>query len=178
MEIVFPYNNEEEFADVAVRLGYKEICFAYRENQLPKELPKTKKLAIKIAILNPKNPARAKKSADLVISDENARTSFETKDIDVVFGLEAKAKGDFNRQRNSGLNQVLCEIARKKNKIYGLNFNDILCAKNRTEILSRMMQNLMLCRKYKVRTIIFSGAREPIEMRNVRDLNSFLVAMQ
>ena len=173
MEIVFPQDNEHEFIDIAIKLGYKEICFAYAENKLPRELPKTSKMSIKTAILNPKNPARAKRNADFLIADENARTAFESREIDIVFGLEAKAGRDFIRQRNSGLNHVLCEIANKKNKIYGFNFWDILMSKNRPPIIGRMMQNMMLCRKYKVNTMIFSGAREPIEMRNERDLKSF-----
>jgi RNase P/RNase MRP subunit p30 len=174
MEIVFPDRNENEFIEMALRLGYKEICFAYEENKLPAELPKTNKLTIKTAILNPKNPGRAKNKSRILISDENARTSFEKSEIDIVFGLEAKGKTDFNRQRNSGLNQVLCQIAAKKNKTYGFNFRDVLIAKNRPAVIGRMMQNMMLCRKYKVKTIIFSGAKEPMEMRNGRDLDSFL----
>ena len=176
MEIVFPQNNENEFVEMALKLSYREICFAYLENSIPNESPATKKLSIKTAILNPKNPAKAKNKADFVISDENARQSFENKDIDIVFGLEAKAKSDFNRQRDSGLNQVLCEIARKNEKIYGFNFMDVLFAKNRPMIIGRMMQNMELCKKYKVKTIIFSGAKEPIGMRNGRDLVFFKLA--
>ena len=173
MEIVFPSRNENEFIEMAIRLGYKEICFAYEETKLPASLPKVSKLVIKIAILNPKNPLKSKRKADFLISDENARASFETKEIDIVFGLEAKAKNDFNRQRNSGLNQVLCEIARKKEKTYGFNFRDILVAKDRPAIIGRMMQNIELCRKYKFNTVIFSGAKEPIEMRNSSDIKNF-----
>lgn len=173
MEIVFPDRNENEFIEMALRLRYKEICFAYDETKLPNSLPKVSKLAIKTAILNPKNPAKARRKADFLISDENARTSFETKEIDIVFGLEAKAKNDFNRQRNSGLNQVLCEIARKKEKTYGFNFRDILVAKDRPAVIGRIMQNIELCKKYKVKTAIFSGAKEAAEMRNLTDLKSF-----
>ena len=173
MEIVFPNRNEQEFVEMALRLGYKEICFAYKEEQLPKELPKTGKLAIKTAILNPKNPAKARKKADILIADKNARHAFEKTEIDIVFGLEKNPEKEFMKQRNSGLNQVLCNIAREKNKSYGFNFNDVLNAKDRPLIVGRMMQNLMLCKKYKVKTIFFSGAKEPHEMRNERDLRSF-----
>ena len=173
MEIVFPQNNEQEFVEIAIKLGYKELCFAYREEQLPKEVPKTNKLVIKTAIINPKNPPKARKKAEFLIADENARGAFESKEIDIVFGLESKAGKDFARQRNSGLNQVLCEIANKKNKVYGFNFRDILASKNRALIIGRMMQNLMLCKKYNVRAIIFSGAKEPYEMKNYKDLKSF-----
>jgi RNase P/RNase MRP subunit p30 len=172
MEIVFPQNNEEAFAEMALRLGYKEICFAYPENSIPSKLPAAKKLSIKLAIFNPKNPGRARNKVKILIADENARASFETKEIDIVFGLEAKAKNDYNRQRNSGLNQVLCEIAARKNKSYGFNFRDVLVAKDRPAIIGRMMQNLELCKKYKVKTVVFSGAKEPIEMRNPNDLKS------
>jgi len=174
MEIIFPQNNEEEFIEMAIKLEYKEICFAYNEKQFPAKIPETKKLEIKTAIINPNNPARARKKADFLISDENARNAFEGNEIGIVFGLEAKERNDFTRQRNSGLNQVLCEIAARKNKTYGFNFRNVLAAKNRAEIIGRMIQNLMLCKKYKVKIIFFSGAKEPVEMRNERDLKSFL----
>ncbi len=173
MEIVFPERNEQEFVEMALKLGYKEICFAYPENKLPKKLPITSKLKIKTAIINPAKPAKAKQKCDFLITDKNARAAFESPFYDIVFGLEKSKENDFMKQRNSGLNQVLCKIAASKNKIYGFNFNDVLNSKNRPLIMGRMMQNIELCKKYKVQTIIFSGAKEPYELRAGKDLESF-----
>ena len=173
MEIVFPEQNEDEFVEIAIRLGHKEICFAYPENKLPKELPKTSKLTIKTAIINPAKPAKTRQKCDLIIADKNARAAFEKQDYDIVFGLEKSKENDFMKQRNSGLNQVLCKIAASKDKVYGINFNDVLNSKNRPLVIGRMMQNIMLCKKYKVKMIIFSGAKEPYEIRAQKDLDSF-----
>lgn len=173
MEIVFPEQNENEFVEVAIRLGYKEIVFAYPENKLPSDIPDVKKLVIKTAILNSKNPDKVRKKADYLISDKNERASLEKSSVDIVFGLEKLGEKDFMKQRDSGLNQVLCKIAVEKKKIYGFNFNDILKAKNKSVVIGRMMQNLTLCRKYKVKTIFFSGAKEPYEMRTINDMESF-----
>ena len=170
LDIVFPHNNEKELAEMALSFGYSELWLAYEEKQLPKEKLQFKGLKIKIAVVNPKNPAKARRSSDVLLADKDARHYLEKTDADIVFSLEAKATKDFMKQRNSGLNQVLCSIAAKRSKTYGFNFRDILFAKNRPDIMGRMMQNMMLCRKYKVKTIFFSGAKEPLEMRNHRDL--------
>ena len=172
LDIVFPHNNEKELAEMALSFGYDEVWLAYDEKQLPKDRFVFKGLKIKIAVVNPKNPAKARRSSDVLLADKDARHYLEKTDADIVFSLEAKATKDFMKQRNSGLNQVLCVIAAKRGKTYGLNFRDILFARNRADIIGRMMQNMMLCRKYKVRIIFFSGAKEPLEMRNWRDLKS------
>ncbi|MEM4337107.1 MAG: RNase P subunit p30 family protein [Candidatus Woesearchaeota archaeon] len=172
-DITFPEENEKQIAETAIKLKYKEVYFAYEEKKLPKEKFNIKGINTKIALINPKNPSKARKKADILIADKEARHYIEKTDIDIIFGLEAKAKKDFMKQRNSGLNQVLCSIAAKRNKTYGFNFRDVLLARNRHEIIGRMMQNMVLCKKYKVKTIFFSGARTPLEMRNWRDMKSF-----
>ena len=177
LDIVFPRNNEKELAEMAASLGYDEIVFAYDEQHLPRENFEFRKLKTRIAVLNPKNPLKARKNADMLVADKDARHCLEKTDIDIVFGLEAKEKRDFMKQRNSGLNHILCAIASRRGKTYGLDFRDVLMAKNRADIIGKMMQNMMLCRKYRVRTIIFSGATEPFEMRNYRDMKSFFEMM-
>ena len=173
MDIVFPEKNERELAEMALKFGYDELLLVYAEQKLPEEKFEFNGIKIKTAILNPKNPLKARKNADILIADKDARHYLEKTGIDIVFGLEAKAGKDFLKQRNSGLNQVLCTIAASRGKIYGFNFRDVLVSKNRPEVMGRMMQNLMLCKKYKVKTIFFSGAQEPLEMRNHKDMDSF-----
>jgi len=172
LDIVFPQNNEKALAEMALFLGYDELWFVYDEKQLPKQKFDFK-IKTKIAVVNPKNPAKAGRNAYILLADKDARHYLEKTAVDIVFGLESKADKDYMKQRNSGLNQVLCTIAAKRSKIYGFNFRDVLFAKNRPDVIGRMMQNIMLCRKYKVKTIFFSGAQEPLEMRNHKDLSSF-----
>ena len=96
--------------------------------------------------------------------------AFEDKRIDMVVSSERISGKDFIHYRNSGLNQVLCKLAKKNNITLGFNFNDILKGKPN---MGRMMQNVRLCRKYKVRMVLASFASSIYEMRNPKDLMSF-----
>ena len=66
----------------------------------------------------------------------------------------------------------MCAIMKKNKTSLALSFNQILKArpKRRAEIMGRMAQNIMLCRKYKVKVIITSFATDPYEMRSPHDL--------
>ncbi|MAG19933.1 hypothetical protein CL618_00685 [archaeon] len=111
---------------------------------------------------------------DLKIED-GERKNFENKNVDVITGLEKEKRADHMKYRSSGLNHILCKIA-KENKIsIGFSFNDVLKSKGmlRGQILGRMMQNVRICRKYKVKMIVFSFAENKKEMRDVKDLISF-----
>jgi len=89
-----------------------------------------------------------------------------------------KVRGkDFMHYRDSGLNQVLCKLAKKNNVGIGFNFNDVLNSDDRKNILGKMMQNVRLCRKFKVKMVLISGAQDEMEMRAPKDLISFGVTI-
>jgi len=92
--------------------------------------------------------------------------------LDVVYGLENSKERDKINQRNSGLNQVLCNIAKEKNKVICFDFSMLLNSKGsrRSVLIGRFMQNIRLCRKYKVKTAIASFADSPLKMRNPIDI--------
>lgn len=85
--------------------------------------------------------------------------------------INLKGRKDFQKQRNSGLNQVLAKIA-KKNKIkIGINFDEIIESKNlkeKSEILARIKQNIFLCNKNKVQMKFLAQKHQ----RNISDLKS------
>ncbi|MBI2499225.1 hypothetical protein HYV88_03195 [Candidatus Woesearchaeota archaeon] len=105
--------------------------------------------------------------------DGKNRKIVENKKIDIFLSPEKTRTKDFMHSRDSGLNQVLCELARKNDIVIGFNFNDVLKSKNRSVILGKMMQNVALCRKYKVKMVILSGAKDRYELRSTKDLASF-----
>jgi len=82
--------------------------------------------------------------------DELNRKVLEKLPIQILFINLAKRK-DFQKQRNSGFNQVLAKIAKKKNVIIGINLKEILKAKEKEKILSRVEQNIKLCNKNKLK---------------------------
>src|SRR3989344_4897415 len=105
--------------------------------------------------------------------DKKNRKIVENKKIDIFLSPEKTRTRDFMHSRDSGLNQVLCELARKNNIAIGFNFNNVLKSENREVILGKMMQNVRLCRKYNVKMVILSGANNTYELRGAKDLFSF-----
>jgi len=168
LDIVFPENNEEDFLILADKLGIK-LCFAYDEKNY--SLKRTK---YEFCCLY-----NSQKREVLSISDDVSRQSFENPRINMLFNLETSQSHDKIHQRDSNFNQVLAKICKDKNKTIGFNFNLILNAdaNERHRLLGRMMQNVKLCRKYKVKMYIGSFAREPYELRSFCELISFGVCL-
>ena len=102
------------------------------------------------------------------------RACLENKKIKALVSPEYERGYDWINYRNSGLNQVLCKIARDNKKTIVINFNDILFKEGRERaiLLGRIMQNIKLCRKYKVKLRIASFASHQKEMRAVLDIKS------
>ncbi|QQG38683.1 MAG: hypothetical protein HYS32_03710 [Candidatus Woesearchaeota archaeon] len=103
------------------------------------------------------------------------RSFFESKKTEIITNLENHEKKDYLNQKNSGLDQVLCKLA-KKNKI-AIAFNLPLILKNQPEILGRIKQNIKLCRKYKIPMVLVSFAKDYLDMRNPTDLISLGISL-
>lgn len=103
------------------------------------------------------------------------RKFIESKNVDILYAVDNGAINDFLHSRNSGLNQVLLAIAKKNKVKIGFDFNRILRNKGRERalILGRMMQNVKLCRKYKVKMILLNNAKNKYEERSVDLLKNF-----
>jgi RNase P/RNase MRP subunit p30 len=84
--------------------------------------------------------------------DELDRKILEKENISVLL-LNQKGRKDFQKQRNSGLNQVLAKIAKKKNISIGINFDELIGSegKEKSEIIARIRQNIRICNKNKVK---------------------------
>ena len=63
---------------------------------------------------------------------------------------------DFMKQRNSGFNEVLAKIAKKEGIKIGIDLNEIICSQNKERILSRLKQNINLCKRNKLFMEFFS----------------------
>jgi len=68
---------------------------------------------------------------------------------------------------------VLCNLANKNGISVGFSFFDVLNAKDRGKIIGRMMQNAMLCKKYRVNIVVGSFARDKYDFRLRNDLEAF-----
>jgi RNase P/RNase MRP subunit p30 len=101
------------------------------------------------------------------------RLALENKKVNALI-LEHKGQKDRLKERGSGLNEVLCKIARDNNKIILIDFKEILETRGieRAKILARLMQNIMLLQKYKVKASMINKSS-----RDNYDLFSFLLTL-
>lgn len=98
--------------------------------------------------------------------DDLNRKVLEKLKIDLLL-INQENRKDFQKQRNSGFNHVLAKIA-KKNKIQiGINLDEIIESRNKSQILARIQQNIKLCNKNKIQ-MQFLGKNK----RNIHDLKS------
>ena len=91
---------------------------------------------------------------------------FERTSVDIMFDFELLHAKDHLHYRRSGLNQVLCKIAHDNEKMIAFSFRSLLNSKNKALLLGRVMQNIRFCRKYKVKTLLASFAKNEFEVRN------------
>ena len=107
------------------------------------------------------------------INDDVNRAALENKYIDVLLNPGFFNEKDFMHSRNSGLNQVLCKLAKKNDIAIGFGFSDLIHFEKKEILLGRMMQNISLCRKFKVKMVLGSFANKDIEIKNKNELMSF-----
>ena len=185
-DYVFPDGNEGEFIEMALKLGYGGLCFIYRYDRNTdnsgkvKELQKKTKLKLSYGFLASLKDVNKIKIKNLIFVKGSANNRFfiEKKKIDVLFSLEDGKREDFMHHRASGLNHVLCSLANKNKVIIGFSFNMLLRdKKNLHKLLGRMMQNIRLSRKFKVKTLIGSFAERPFEMRGANDILALFVSL-
>ena len=106
---------------------------------------------------------------------EKTRHAIEKSPVKIFYNLEVHHDRAGLHQRKSGFNHVLAALAHEKEKIIAFNFNTILrtTGTQRSVLLGRMRQNVMLCRKYKAQMRVISGATGLYEMRSAHDLIAF-----
>lgn len=105
-------------------------------------------------------------------SEEMLRFVLEKTKVQIIFGMEGIYLHDSLHFVRGGLDQVLCKIAKERNKTIGFSFKEIQESKNRDQLLARMMFNLNLCKKYSVKTLLlcfFTGLKE---FRSAHDLEA------
>lgn len=175
-DIVFPNNNEAQFIKMAELLGYSKLVFVYAHRNDSDF--SSSKIKIEKAILSKPSDANRSNGTIIVESSEIDRQMFESKRVSMIFNLENQ-KRDSMHYRNSGLNQVLCKLANKNNIKIGVALSNLLRAEDMllSQLLGRIMQNIVLCRKYKVDIALASFAHVPYEMRAPRDIISLGICL-
>jgi len=86
------------------------------------------------------------------------RKILENKEVDILLSPEFNNLNDRLKQRSSGLNEVLCKIAKENNIAIGIDLEKIrnLQKKDKAIILSRIIQNISLCKRIGTKILIIN----------------------
>jgi RNase P/RNase MRP subunit p30 len=162
IDVCIPNNNEEEFIKVAERLGTKGILFLYEKQQKDlNDMRKKTKLKLYSGIITKTN---VNKQGFVFAKGE--QQNIENKNMKFLYDFEEIEQKDSFHFRRSGVNHVLSIIMKEKDKVLVFDMEKIIIpSRQREMLLGRMMQNLMLAKKYKLKTIICSFAAKPENMR-------------
>jgi RNase P/RNase MRP subunit p30 len=118
----------------------------------------------------------SKKTAVIAKDDEFNRKIIEKTRVDIIFGFESenKNKKDRLKQRESGVNQVLCKLMKENDKTAGINFSEIAKLKEKplSSYIGKLKQNIALFSKYKTKVILLNT-----KGKNKHDLMAFLLSL-
>jgi RNase P/RNase MRP subunit p30 len=167
IDFVLPSSNADGFMAIAKRLSIEGLCIV-------EENPRKIMGAYSAQILK----KRSARQGDLsvMIAPDDARLAIEKVRPDIIFCAENMPKSDFIHQRNSGLNHIVCTLARDYDIAIGFAFTSCL-GKYGARAMGRMSANIRMCRKYKVPMVIASLATDPMLMRTPEDLKSLFITI-
>ena len=167
-------------------IGFIEKRISVKEVSKLKEIKKEDKGKYNAILIKTKRPEILRRIIDkasnyfsfilvLGTSDEINRIALEHKKVKALVSPEYGRERDFLHYRNSGLNQVLCKIAKDNNKMIVENFDDVVSNEKiyAALILGRIIQNARLCKKYKTKFIIADFGENKEELRSKYDLRTF-----
>ena len=118
---------------------------------------------------------KGKKIIFLSNNDELNRKVLEKEPIDILL-LNQSQRKDKLKQRDSGFNHVLAKIAKKNNITIGISLDEIINSreKNKSEILSRVEQNIKLCNKNRLKMKFISLNKNKRDIYDLRALGLVL----
>ena len=120
---------------------------------------------------------RENKNKEIIFTSDNDdlnRKILEKEKISILL-LNQSNRKDRAKQRDSGLNQVLVKIAKKKKISIGINFDEIIESSEKIEILARIKQNIKLCNKNKVQMkFVISKEKNKRDSHDLKSLGLIL----
>jgi len=95
-------------------------------------------------------------------NDDFNRKVLENDLVNVLFSVEGGKRKDRLKQRDSGLNHVLCKIANKNKVAIGIDFKNFLIKDEfvLSSFLGRLQQNIKLCNKHKVKMVLLNTTKD------------------
>jgi RNase P/RNase MRP subunit p30 len=153
-------------ADEALEAGWNNVCVVG-----------SSKAQLNATIVEDDIERKSKKALErgLVFVDakehKNALLASESWNVDALLNNELNDGRDPLYNKSSGLDEVMCKSMSERNISYIINLQNIILSRGsqRVKLLSRISQNVMLCKKYKVNTVISCCAQDKYEIRTPMD---------
>lgn len=122
--------------------------------------------------------ALKKQNKEIVVKaqdDKFNRKILENKDVDILLSPELHDRKETLKQRDSGLNEFMCKLAKKNNIKIGINIKEIqkLEKKQKSKVIARIIQNIKLCNRTKTQIILF-----PRTKHKKQDILSFFISLK
>jgi hypothetical protein len=169
-DVVMPDGNEENFIDMALLLGYSEICFLTSDIKYSFT---SGRIVVKRAFLveSTNQISKSRKNFDLIFA--NAERKFFESKIDYMLNAELFDRKDSFHYKRTSLNQVHAKLAKSNNISIVFSFSNLLSGR-RIQTIGRMFQNAVLVKKYKLQSNAFSLAKDPVNMKSRNILDALL----
>lgn len=102
------------------------------------------------------------------------RKMLENKNVDILLSPELHNRKGRLKQRDSGMNEIHCRLAKKNNIKIGIDLSKIkkLPKKEKAIVLARIIQNINLCKRTKTQIVVF-----PKGKYKKQDVMSFFVSL-
>ncbi len=102
---------------------------------------------------------KEKPKAQIIVkakTPEFNRKVLENKNVDILLNPHLHSRKDKLKERDSGLNEILCRIAKKNNIKIGISLSEVKKAKGKDKslLLARIKQNIKLCKRTKTDLIL------------------------
>ncbi len=94
------------------------------------------------------------------------RRAVEDKKTQILLNPHQGQTADALHFRRSGVNHIVCALAYKNNVTFAFTLDHVQSPQE----MGRVMQNIKLCRKYKVGMLFYSNAKTIDDMRGAQDM--------
>lgn len=169
-DICIPNGNEQEFINVAKKLGTKSLLLLYETKKQPK-LDNINLYDVKIT------------TANLITNNTNkqgmnfAKTNIQTvenKYITHLYDAESLEEKDNHHYRRGGMNQATAKKLKEHQKTLIIGIEQLITNREPHKIMGRIQQNLELAKKYNLKVAIASMAEKPENMRPEKDMQALI----
>lgn len=106
-----------------------------------------------------KNEVKKNKDRKIVFCSSDDELNRKVIDKLLVKGVMIllEDRRDYLKQRDSGFNEVMAKLAKKRGIDIYFNFEELFFSKNKERILARLKQNIELCVRVKLNMRVFMG---------------------